>query len=191
MKKPRFEIGDMVHVPHVPGEDETYRYVWPELDNSTGVYELHSTAIIVTIAKKDKHDYAYIMSHEGPMGWLRLTCCVRQLDDKGKNVRHEVEHVKLLKKMRDDWDGEDWMLCGIGTAALVAIAIGLVCLVATVRSNAQVDFCYTTYTRPSDTIPGGSYVVKGHVPWRTDLVLGTATTADEAVEVQKRVCPVK
>lgn len=184
----------MVHIPHVPGGDPTSRFVLSALDSSVGsadVYMLNSTAIIVTLARQGKHDFAYIMPSEGAMGWIKLGCCVRKLDDDGRQFRHEVEHVKLFKKMRDDWDGEDWMLGGLGISLLFAVAIGLVCAVCTVRSSAQIDFCYTTYMRPSETIPGGSYVVMGHVPYRTDRVLGTASTSEEAVEVQKRVCPVK
>lgn len=191
MKKPRFEIGDMVHVPYVPDGDETSRFVWPEIDNSTGVYVLNSTAIIVTMTRRGKQDFAYIMPSEGAMGWIKLGCCVRRLEDRGKQFKHEVQHVKLFKRMRDDWDGEDWVLGGLAMALLSVIVIALVVLVCTIRSSAHVDFCYTTYMRPAETIPGGSYVVRGHIPYRTDVVLGTAATSDEANELQKRVCPVK
>ncbi len=199
----RFKAGDLVHV-HVPhtwrDEDDPNHpaAVLGQLGNYQYGYEfslLQGTAIVVKTVMREGNEFLYVLPNNAPMGWLKASCCVRHVGDSGKDILHEVQHVKLIKNMREDWGGEDWFGFGLITTLFVGITIGLSCLIAAARADAKVDHCYTTYMSPQVTIPAlegqGRYIVYGHRSWRSDVTLGTAVTGAEANELMKNVCPVK
>lgn len=89
-----------------------------------------------------------------------------------------------------DWDGEDWFGCVVLCVALLGLGFGTFALVNVIRSDAKVDHCYVEYYNQSQVLPG-TYIVKGHVPWRSDIVLGHAPTSEEAQAKLRDLCPAK
>ncbi len=202
MKKAnRFMPGDMIHVPTTLHSRRWNKRVWPSSQLEEGydgrVCDLESSAMIVTLSKHDGDDIAYVlMTNSEQMGWIRLTCCVRKIDECSTNFLHEVGHVKIIKRMRDDWEGIDWFGFSLIMSLLVSIVIGFVVGICALRADGKVDNCYTEWHASLETMPGisqsnGAFIVKGHIPWRTDVTLGSAPTADEAHELMKKVCPVE
>lgn len=198
--KRTFAPGDMVHV-YVPcgGTDK----VEPRLimgrtgghvDAYTACEELTSTALIVSMKQECGHTYAYVLPEAGEMGWLKVSCCVRHLGDDGKDIIHEVSHMKVIKDMRENWNGESWFAFGMIMTLFACIMTTLIVTWTSLRADAKADGCYTTWVQSKDTYPGvssstGAFVIYAHIPWRTDTVIGNAPTAAEAHELMKQVCP--
>ncbi len=196
----RFKPGDMIHVPTELRSRRLNKYVWATSDleygESCAATELESSAMIVTLSKNKGDDIAYVlMTNSEQMGWIRLSCCVKKLDECGTDFLHEVGHMKLIQNMREDWRGEDWFGFSLIMALLTMIFGGIIIGIIALHANGKVDSCYVDWHSSMETVPGissvnGAFIVKGHIPWRSDAMLGSAPSAEEAHELMKKVCPV-
>lgn len=168
-----------------------------EDDYVEDITTLESLGTIVTLSKHKDDEIAYVLpSSGGKMGWIRLSCCVRKIDECSTDFLHEVMHVRIIKIMREDWDEGSWFGFSMVVTLLVGIVIGFCALVSMIRSDAKIDSCYTEWHASQESHPGiselnGAYTVKGHIPWRSDVTLGSAPNGNEAHELMKKVCPVE
>lgn len=122
-------------------------------------------------------------------GWLKLCCCVRHAGERGNDFLHEVEHMKVVDEVKD-WSSGDWLGALVIGIVVMAVVGALVCAVIAIRAPGKVDSCYVTY-HSTDLGEVGAYVIMGNIPWRHNVVLGTAPTALEANQMLKQVCPVQ
>lgn len=88
------------------------------------------------------------------------------------------------------WDFDTW----IATLLLSAL-IGLMVLIGTaitmsVRADNKIDHCYVEYAQPSNIQPG-IFVVRGFIPWRSNVIVASAQTSEEAHQKMIEQCPVK
>ena len=87
-----------------------------------------------------------------------------------------------------NWDGETWWAFPFFLALNFAFVFGAVCAICAVRSDRKVDGCFI---REMDLGSGFiTYQVRGHIPWRDDVILAEAPNGLEAHEVMVEVCPV-
>lgn len=157
----------------------------------------HATIISIHVGKHGT--YAFVLGKfkrhgdldpitEGT-GWVKLNCCVRRNGECGNSFLHEVEHMKVVDEVKD-WDSGDWLGAFIIGMVIIAVIGALTCAIVAIRAPGKVDSCYVTY-HSTDLGEVGAYVIMGNIPWRHNVVLGTAPTALEANQMLKQVCPIQ
>lgn len=75
-----------------------------------------------------------------------------------------------------------------GVIVSILIIFGLYAIVASARSNGEIDYCYVEMWSPPNMSP--QYQLHGHRPWRQDRILGNYSTMDIAIkEAELMQCP--
>ena len=76
----------------------------------------------------------------------------------------------------------------IGFVVLALLGLGVYSIVQSIRSNGEIDYCYTE-TKSLDGLPP-AYQLWGHRPWRNDRLMGTAVAQDDIMKLsQTNHCP--
>lgn len=96
--------------------------------------------------------------------------------------------MKAIKEIYNEWDPGDWFI-----AIFVVSLFSLIVVIITnlIKSDDKVDFCYISFTNQSGVPNTDIYVVREHIPWGNDNVLGSAKTFEEANIIMKNNCPIK
>lgn len=81
-----------------------------------------------------------------------------------------------------EWNKFNYLIAG----GLAIIMLLLSLAITSILASGKVDFCYTEMPQGV-----GVYKVYGHVPWRSDNLLGIKSSPEEARKLMLEVCPVK
>lgn len=85
-----------------------------------------------------------------------------------------------MKWRPSNWDGADVTLFAILLALAGLVGVGLWAVVSTLRAqDGDVKYCYTEYYNQNNVLPP-AYVVRGYVPWRSNVVIGVTQTQEQA-----------
>ena len=98
--------------------------------------------------------------------------------------------MRLIDNIKN-WDEGDWFGGLLCTMLLGAVLTAGVVGITALRSDGKVDFCYTQFVNSQGVPHSDGYLVKGHIPWRTDVTLGNADTPEKAQELLQQTCPTR
>ena len=99
--------------------------------------------------------------------------------------------VKILRSMKNEWNGIDWFEFCIGLLVLSVLTLVFVCCVCFVKADDRVDFCFIQLRQSASPGAPDVFYIHGNVPWGDNIVLGYEYTQEAANKTLAEICPVK